>query len=120
MLTSNVTIGRLLQLLLGSVSAGAYSVMQQIGFWVTIMCESISIAIQSLLSQHLGDPSDTGRSLAYYTIQRGIKAGLFLAMLVTTFIGIFKSKILSLLARSLEIQQAAVASIMPFLVMQGT
>ena len=105
---------------MGSVSAGAYSVMQQIGFLVTMMCESISIAIQSLLPQHLGDPSDTGKCLEYYTTQCGIKAGLFLAMLVTMFVGIFKSKILSLFAKSLEIQQEAVASIMPYLVMQDT
>lgn len=38
---------------MGAVPASSYSIMYQIGVWVTMLCEGISIAAQSLLSKNL-------------------------------------------------------------------
>lgn len=107
------------QALLGSVSASSYSVLYQIGMWVTIISDGVSIATQSLLSRYLSQETEEGVSHSRFVIRRSFQSGLVLSSSLAFLLFSFRRGIVSLLTKSPEIQAAALAAFPFFLVAQG-
>jgi Na+-driven multidrug efflux pump len=108
-----------LQALLGPVAATSYSIMYQLGFFMTMICESISIATQSLLSRYSFDESEKGRALSSFIIRRAFHFGGILAVLSSLTFYLFRLQIVSIFAESHEIQMAALETVPVFLLTQS-
>lgn len=83
-----------------------------------MLCESVSIAVQSLLSRQLTDHSQSGKSLCAHVARRSLQAGLFLSVIASVGIYVFQYPILSLFTSNVEIKQAAMATLPFFLLAQ--
>jgi Na+-driven multidrug efflux pump len=83
-----------------------------------MLCESISIAVQSLLSRQLADRSQSGKSLCAYVVRRSLQAGMLLSVTASIVVYIFQYPILSLFTSNLEIQQEVLVALLLFLLTQ--
>jgi len=76
---------------LGPVAAAAYNLTFQLGFATTQICESVAVAVQTMLARELADTTthspDVRRQLVRHLIQTGILIGGGVAALLslTTF-----------------------------------
>jgi Na+-driven multidrug efflux pump len=83
-----------------------------------MLCESVSIAVQSLLSRQLADHSQSGKSLCAHAVRRSLQAGLFLSVIASLVVSIFQYPILSLFTSNVEIKQEAMVALPLFLLAQ--
>lgn len=104
--------------MLGPVAASSYSILYQLGFWVTMSCESVSIATQSLLARHSTDDSIYGRSMSTFIIRRSFLVGISLSISLSLLILLFRYPLISAFAKSQEIQSATIETLPVFLVTQ--
>jgi Na+-driven multidrug efflux pump len=107
--------------LLGSIAASAYSVTFQIGFLITLVCESITVAVQTLLSRELADESLSlslrGR-IATHLVRISILSGVSLTTSIAAIVYAKRFRIVQVFSTSPEVQQAALAALPAFLVTQ--
>lgn len=83
-----------------------------------MLCESVSISVQSLLSRQFADHSQSGKSLCAYVVRRSLQAGMFLSVTASLVVYIFQYPILSLFTSNVEIQQEALVALPLFLLTQ--
>jgi len=97
---------------LGVVTMAAYSLTFNLGFATSQLCESISIAAQSLLAREYPFDSTVKRLSVRHVIRRSLLLGLLVsgALSVTTFLN--QDAVLNQLTKSTEVFAAA-ARIMP-------
>ena len=101
---------------LGTVSMAAYSLTFNLGFATSQLCEAFSVAAQALLARDL--PFNTKRKVK--TAQHIIRRSLFLGLAVSGSLSIITKinlhNVLSAMAKSVPVQQAA-AQIMPIVLL---
>jgi len=108
--------------LLGSVAASAYSVTFQIGFFITLACESITVAVQTLLSRELADESlslSLRRQIAAHLVFTAILSGVTLTAVIAAIVYARRFSIIQVFSKNREVQQATLAAVPAFLVTQG-
>lgn len=101
------------------MAASSYSVLYQIGMWVTIISDGISIATQSLLSRYLAQHSEHGNDLARHIIRRSFWIGIVLSSTLVTFLSLFRVPVISFLTKRPDIQAAALEAFPIFMLAQG-
>lgn len=107
--------------LLGSVAASAYSVTFQIGFFITLVCESVTVAVQTLLSRELADESQSlelRRRIASHLVRYAVSSGIGLAATLAVMVYTRRVSIIQVFAKSAEVQEATLAAMPAFLVTQ--
>jgi len=104
--------------MLGSVAASSYSILCQIGFWVTLACEGISIATQSLIARHIDGDDDDEKRLVQRIVTRSVQGGLVTAGLLTMTLYICRRRVLSVFTKSANIQAVALDAFPWFLFAQ--
>lgn len=107
--------------LLGSVAASAYSVTFQIGFFITLACESIAVAVQTLLSRELADESQSvalRRRIASHLVRTAILSGIGLTGVISAIVYTRRLSIIRVFSKNVEVQQAALAALPSFLITQ--
>ena len=123
---------------MGPVAASSYSIMYQIGLWITMACEGIAIANQSLLSRVFattttntsssdGDNDTESKtqqqnkisSQVHHLVKRSIQAGIVSAGLFSGLVYAVWPKVISTFTKSPEIQQAAASTLPIFLIAQS-
>ena len=107
--------------LLGSVAAAAYSVTFQIGFLITLVCESITVAVQALLSRELADESFSlslrGR-IVTHLVRTSILSGVGLTSTLAAIVYANRLRIVQIFSMNAQVQQAALAALPAFLATQ--
>jgi Na+-driven multidrug efflux pump len=83
-----------------------------------MLCESISIATQSLLARFSSDKSVDGKSLSSFIIRRAFLLGGVLSISLSLLIFLFRHPLIASFAKNQEIQTAAIESIPFFLLTQ--
>lgn len=107
--------------LLGSIAASAYSVTFQIGFFITLACESITVAVQTLLSRELADESQTlalRRQIATHLVRTSILSGMTITAALGSIVYLKRFSIVKVFSTSPEVQQATLAAFPSFLITQ--
>ncbi|CAJ1916326.1 unnamed protein product [Cylindrotheca closterium] len=105
---------------LGPSAASSYSILYQLGFWATMLCEGLSIATQSLLSRHSSHDSLDNSRLQHYIRKQSFTAGAIVSGGFSAFFYIFHRRILNSFTKSPEIYAAAIGVVPAFLVAQLT
>ena len=103
----------------GSVASSSYSVLYQIGIWVTIVNDSVAIATQSILSRYLAQMTTHGDSLSQVVIRRSLQTGVVLSSALSLLLFVSRVPVLALLTKRPDIQQAALHAFPVFLLAQG-
>ena len=109
------------QAMLGSVAASAYSITFQIGFFITLVYESISVAVQTLLSRELADLSHSPsmrRKIAAHLIRTSLLSGMGMALLLTSVVYTGRFRIAQVFSTSTEVQEATLVALPAFLTTQ--
>ena len=101
------------------MAASSYSVLYQVGMWVTIISDGISIATQSLLSRYLAQHTERGNILANHIIQRSFGIGILLSSTLVTILSLFRVPVISFLTKRPDIQAAALEAFPIFMLAQG-
>jgi putative MATE family efflux protein len=107
--------------LLGSVGASAYSVLFQIGFSITLVCEAISVATQTLLSRESAKRSSSEKehmAVCTHLVQLSLILGIISSLLLSLAVYLGKLHLISLFARDAEVQNAALQALPAFLLAQ--
>lgn len=107
--------------LLGPVAASAYNITFQLGFAITLLCESVTVATQSLLSREIGNKSrpKVVRSAAINHIMNGsVMTGVVLSLCVSLVSYMRRTSYLSAMTTSLEVREAAWVVFPAFLLTQ--
>ena len=101
------------------MAASSYSVLYQVGMWVTIISDGLSIATQSLLSRYLAQHTEHGNHLVNHIIRRSFAIGILLSSTLVTVLSLFRVPIISFLTKRPDIQAAALEAFPIFMVAQG-
>ena len=97
---------------LGSVSMAAYSLTFNLGFATSQLCESVSIAAQSLLARDVPFNTTRKQTAAKHVIKRSMQLGLLSSVTLTVVTLINQKNILAKMTSNAEVRAAA-AAIMP-------
>ena len=100
------------------MAASSYSVLYQIGMWITFLAEGISIATQALLSRYMSDETVDGYSTCRFIVHRSFQMGALVAGLSSSLIFIFRKQIISVFAKNSEISSSCHGALPLFLVAQ--
>jgi Na+-driven multidrug efflux pump len=106
---------------LGSVAASAYSVTFQLGFFITLVCESITVAVQALLSRELADESQSlelRKRIGGHIIRTGILSGVGITAILTTILYTRRYSVIQVFSKNREVQEAVLAALPAFLFTQ--
>jgi len=106
--------------LLGPVAAAAYNLTFQLGFATTQICESIAIAVQTLMARELADSSDpaTRRRATSHLVKSSILAGGLVASSLSLVTYCQRGRVLRGLTTSVAVREACEAIFPAVLVTQ--
>lgn len=109
--------------LLGPVAAAAYNLTFQLGFATTQICESVAVAVQTLLARELADTTShlhpVRRQLIRHLINTGILVGGGVAALLSLTTFFQRDSVLKGLTSNVDVRNAA-AAIFPVVLVTQT
>jgi len=121
--------------ILGPIPAAAYSLTHQIGFYISILCNSMTIAVQTLLSREIASSTKIPKKTSLQQIQRDdnmhssrdilnvAKSSIMTSAFITSCISIAlflgKDLVLTGMTNSQVIHEAAVNIFPIFILTQG-
>ena len=109
--------------LLGPVAAAAYNLTFQLGVAITQICESVAVAVQTLLARELADrsrPKNLRKISLGYLIKQSIFAGGLVASVLSSLTFFQRTSVVSSLTTNASVQNAALTIFPAILVTQGT
>ena len=74
----------ILKALLGSVAAAAYNLTFQLGFATTQICESVAVAVQTLLAREIADDKSRSGRIRASAVRHLINGSIFVGGAVAT------------------------------------
>jgi len=99
--------------IMGPVSAAAYNLTFQLGFATTQICESIAVAVQTLLAREIADdksrPAIVRQKAVRHLINGSIFAGGIVATLLSTVTFLKRQSVMKGLTNNVAVQDAALA-----------
>jgi Na+-driven multidrug efflux pump len=110
--------------LLGPVAAAAYNLTFQLGFATTQICESVAVAVQTLLAREIADdksrPAQVRKTAVRHLIKGSILVGGFVASGLSLLTYFQQETIIQGLTSNPSIRAASLAIFPAVLATQGT